>query len=127
MSDKERVWCKSPTPSQCALGLKQLKKGKHVSRQQGPTRKEEDALDKLRRYARNVQPTDDTNLDEVSKEDATRCILIVGDKVRSCNNCSRLVWNDGQEEGTECWESRGMRSLPFHERTSDQSDDTRGG
>ena len=64
--------------------MKQLKGGKHVSRQQGPTTKEKDALDKLRRYARSVQPTDDTNLDEISKEYVMECILIVGGKICSC-------------------------------------------
>ena len=54
--------------------MKQLKEGKQVGGQQSPTRKENDALDKLRRYARlwyvkGVQTTVDINLDEILEED----------------------------------------------------------
>ena len=125
---------KAPTPQQCSAFLKQLKWWKHIerrqasfpNRQQGPTHREKDALDKLRRYARDEQPTLeqptltitldinleevteedvlvlDINLEEVTEEDVLECICIVGGRICACNSCSRPGIGTYRGENMSC-------------------------
>lgn len=99
MPDKERVWCKSPTPQHRAFFLKQLKREKHVSGcKDDPTCEERDALDELRRYASSaVEP------DEISRGGMMmKYILKLGGKACACNKCSSLMRSDCYEENTRC-------------------------